>query len=106
MAAAFRSENAQEWIELGWIKQKGGKTVHAWAFEGDLPESFECKSNLFELEWPPRSDLKTRRSGLNSAGSSKKAAKLCMRGRLKAICQNHSSANQTCLNWNGRRVPI
>ena len=44
-----------EWIELGSIKQKGGKTVHAWAFEGDLPESFELKSNLFEMEWPPRS---------------------------------------------------
>ena len=44
-----------EWIELGSIKQKGGKIVHAWAFEGDLPESFECKSNLFEMEWPPRS---------------------------------------------------
>ena len=50
-----RPENAQEWIELGWIKQKGGKTVHAWAFEGNLPECFEVKSNLFELEWPPRS---------------------------------------------------
>ena len=50
-----RPENAQGWIELGWIKQKGGKIVHAWAFEGDLPEAFECKSNLFELEWPPRS---------------------------------------------------
>jgi predicted NUDIX family NTP pyrophosphohydrolase len=44
-----------EWIELGSIEQKGGKTVHAWAFEGDLPESFEPKSNLFEIEWPPRS---------------------------------------------------
>jgi predicted NUDIX family NTP pyrophosphohydrolase len=44
-----------EWIELGSIKQKGGKSVHAWAFEGDLPESFEPKSNLFEIEWPPRS---------------------------------------------------
>jgi predicted NUDIX family NTP pyrophosphohydrolase len=43
------------WIELGWIKQKGGKTVHAWAFEGDLAESFKLKSNLFEMEWPPRS---------------------------------------------------
>jgi len=52
----FRPENVQRWIELGWIKQKGGKIVHAWAFEGDLPEPFECKSNLFELEWPPRSD--------------------------------------------------
>ena len=44
-----------DWIELGSIKQKGGKTVHAWAFEGDLPDSFEVKSNTFEIEWPPRS---------------------------------------------------
>jgi predicted NUDIX family NTP pyrophosphohydrolase len=44
-----------EWIQLGSIKQKGGKTVYAWAFEGDLPESFQPKSNLFEIEWPPRS---------------------------------------------------
>jgi predicted NUDIX family NTP pyrophosphohydrolase len=43
------------WIELGSIKQKGGKTVHAWAFEGDLPNSFKVKSNTFEMEWPPRS---------------------------------------------------
>ena len=43
------------WIELGSIKQKGGKTVYAWAFEGDLPKSFKLKSNTFEMEWPPRS---------------------------------------------------
>jgi predicted NUDIX family NTP pyrophosphohydrolase len=51
----FRPESFRGWIELGSIKQKGGKTVHAWAFEGDLPESFELKSNLFEMEWPLRS---------------------------------------------------
>lgn len=51
----FRPENVQSWIELGWIQQKGGKIVHAWAFEGDLPEGFQCNSNLFELEWPRRS---------------------------------------------------
>ena len=33
----------------------GGKTVHAWAFEGDLPRPFELKCNTFEIEWPPRS---------------------------------------------------
>ena len=43
------------WLPLGSIKQKGGKTVHAWAFEGDLEENFELKSNLFEMEWPRRS---------------------------------------------------
>jgi predicted NUDIX family NTP pyrophosphohydrolase len=50
-----RPENVRQWIELGWIRQKGGKFVHAWAFEGDLPEGFTCKSNLFEIEWPPGS---------------------------------------------------
>jgi predicted NUDIX family NTP pyrophosphohydrolase len=44
-----------DWIPLGSIKQKGGKTVHAWAVEGDLPEQFQLKSNLFEIEYPPRS---------------------------------------------------
>jgi len=43
------------WIPLGSISQKAGKIVHAWAFAGDLPESFKLKSNLFEMEWPPRS---------------------------------------------------
>lgn len=43
------------WIPVGSIKQKGGKTIHGWAFEGDLPELFELRSNTFQLEWPPRS---------------------------------------------------
>ncbi|HEY5992231.1 MAG TPA: NUDIX domain-containing protein [Candidatus Udaeobacter sp.] len=51
----FRPKNVRDYIELGSIVQKGGKTVHGWAFEGDLPEPFDVKSNLFEMEWPPRS---------------------------------------------------
>lgn len=43
------------WIDLGSVKQKGGKTVHAWAFAGDLEPNFKLASNTFELEWPPRS---------------------------------------------------
>jgi predicted NUDIX family NTP pyrophosphohydrolase len=46
---------AVNWIELGSVKQKGGKIVHAWAFEGDCPADFVAVSNTFELEWPPRS---------------------------------------------------
>lgn len=42
-------------FELGSIKQKGGKVVHAWAFEGDWDPSQGVQSNLFQLEWPPRS---------------------------------------------------
>ncbi len=44
-----------EFHSLGEIKQKGGKVVHAWAFEGDLPAAFQLKSNRFEMEWPPQS---------------------------------------------------
>ena len=44
-----------DWIELGSIKQKGGKTVHAWAFAGDLKDDFKLTSSTFEMEWPPRS---------------------------------------------------
>ena len=46
---------AAEWIELGTVKQKGGKTIHAWAFAGDLPPNFVPVSNTFTIEWPPRS---------------------------------------------------
>jgi predicted NUDIX family NTP pyrophosphohydrolase len=41
-------------IELGEIKQKGGKVVDAWALEGDLDPA-TAESNTFPLEWPPRS---------------------------------------------------
>jgi len=43
------------YLPLGTIKQKGGKIVHAWAVEGDLPPDFVQCSNTFRLEWPPRS---------------------------------------------------
>ena len=40
--------------DLGEIRQAGGKTVLAWAVEGDLDAS-AIVSNTFELEWPPKS---------------------------------------------------
>ncbi len=46
---------AGEWMEIGSIKQKGGKIVHGWAFEGDLPEDFAHRCNTFEMMWPPGS---------------------------------------------------
>jgi predicted NUDIX family NTP pyrophosphohydrolase len=41
-------------VELGSIIQKGGKTVHGWAMEGDLDPA-AAVSNTFEIVWPPRS---------------------------------------------------
>ena len=43
-----------KFVELAPIKQKGGKIVRAWAFEGDC-EPDKIKSNTFSMEWPPRS---------------------------------------------------
>lgn len=41
-------------LPLGSVRQKSGKLVHAWAFEGDCDPS-ALRSNGFEMEWPPRS---------------------------------------------------
>jgi len=54
----FREELGAEpppgpYLELGTVKQKGGKTVHAWACEGDF--AGPARSNTFRMEWPPRS---------------------------------------------------
>jgi predicted NUDIX family NTP pyrophosphohydrolase len=40
--------------ELGTVKNKGGKLIHAWALVGDLDLSGFVSSS-FDLEWPPRS---------------------------------------------------
>jgi predicted NUDIX family NTP pyrophosphohydrolase len=39
---------------LGHIRQKGGKVVHAWAFEGDCDPA-AMRSNTYRVQWPPRS---------------------------------------------------
>jgi predicted NUDIX family NTP pyrophosphohydrolase len=43
-----------EFLDLGAHKQPGGKTVVAWACEGDFDPA-SLTSNMFSLEWPPRS---------------------------------------------------
>jgi len=68
-------------LDLGEVRQKSGKLVHAWALEGDL-DTTRVKSNTCEIEWPPRSgkrieipevdraewfDLKTAREKINRA---------------------------------------
>ena len=48
------------YTELGWIRQKGGKTIFAWAFEGDVDDTKPIRSNHVEIEWPPGSGRKRR----------------------------------------------
>lgn len=59
---AARREFAEEtgfsatppFLELGVIRQKSGKLVAAWAFEGDCDPA-ALVSNTCEIEWPPHS---------------------------------------------------
>ena len=54
-------------LPLGEIKQAGGKTVIAWAFQGDCdPE--KIASNTFSLEWPPRSGRRIQVPEIDRAG--------------------------------------
>lgn len=54
----FREETgippAGPFIPLGSIRQKAGKVVHAWAWEGDADAS-AIVSNTARVEWPPGS---------------------------------------------------
>lgn len=43
-----------EFIALTPLKQPSGKIISAWAFEGDCDPS-AMKSNMFTMEWPPKS---------------------------------------------------
>jgi predicted NUDIX family NTP pyrophosphohydrolase len=41
-------------LPLGEVRQRGGKRVSAWAFEGD-GDPAAIRSNTIMMEWPPRS---------------------------------------------------
>jgi predicted NUDIX family NTP pyrophosphohydrolase len=43
-----------ELVDLGEIRQRGGKVVTAWALAGDA-DADAIHSNTFSMEWPPRS---------------------------------------------------
>ncbi len=64
LLAAARREFKEEtnlearppFLELTPLKQKSGKTIHCWAFEGEH-DLARFKSGAFTLEWPPRSGM-------------------------------------------------
>jgi predicted NUDIX family NTP pyrophosphohydrolase len=56
-----------EFILLTPVKQKNGKLVHAWAVEADVDLS-AVQSNLFEMEWPPKSGKMQRFPEVDKGG--------------------------------------
>ena len=49
-------ESAGPYLPLGHVTQRGGKVVHAWAFEGDCDPS-RLVSMETTIEWPPNSGI-------------------------------------------------
>lgn len=47
---------AGDFIDLGFVRQKSGKVVDAWAFEGSCDPT-ELRSNMCYVQWPPRSGM-------------------------------------------------
>jgi predicted NUDIX family NTP pyrophosphohydrolase len=51
---AAPSLDPEQLIDLGWVRQRSGKVVEAWAAEADFDPA-QLRSNTFAIEWPPRS---------------------------------------------------
>jgi len=43
-----------EFVPLQSVKLRSGKVVHAWALQADF-DTAALRSNLFSMEWPPKS---------------------------------------------------
>ncbi len=58
---------AGKMMELKPIKQPSGKIVSVWAVEDDF-EATKIKSNLFSMEWPPKSGRQQEFPEVDRAG--------------------------------------
>ena len=67
----FKEETGQSvdgnFIPLKLVTLKSGKIIHAWAVEGDVNHE-TIFSNLFEMEWPPKSGKKQSFPEIDRAG--------------------------------------
>jgi predicted NUDIX family NTP pyrophosphohydrolase len=52
---------------IGTLKQPSGKVIHAWAAESDF-DAASVKSNLFSMEWPPKSGQMVEFPEIDRAG--------------------------------------
>ena len=56
-----------EFIPLAPVKIKSGKLISAWAIKAELEYTF-IKSNVFEMEWPPKSGKQQFFAEVDKAG--------------------------------------
>lgn len=58
---------ADDLLELGTVRQRGGKVITVWAAAGDLDPA-AIASDTFEIEWPPRSGNRREFPEVDRAG--------------------------------------
>ena len=77
-----------EFRRLDPLKQRSGKVIHAWAIEADCDAS-QVRSNLFSIEWPPKSGQVQKFPEVDRAGwfSIPEARKRLIAGQLGFIDQ-------------------
>jgi predicted NUDIX family NTP pyrophosphohydrolase len=77
---------AGPFIELGAVKQPGGKIIHAWAAEGDADPQ-HLTSNKFVMEWPPKSGKSATFPEVDRAGwfTSGEARRKILKGQIPLI---------------------
>ena len=82
-------------LPLGEVRQKAGKTVLAWAWEGDLDAS-RARSHTFVIEWRPRSGRRMEVPeadrcewfGVAAAREKLNAAQVALLDRLEALLRD------------------
>jgi predicted NUDIX family NTP pyrophosphohydrolase len=99
----FREETGIEpqgpFLDLGSVRQKAGKVVHAWAWEGDA-DATAIVSNTTSLEWPRRSGRRITFPEVDRCGwfGSDRARELMnpaqaeLVGRLQEVLESRDSA--------------
>ena len=85
-------------LDLGVIKQAGGKAVAAWAFEGNCDPQ-HLKSNRCQIEWPPRSNRlieipEVDRGGWFSIPEAKKRILKSQQPLLEILCRSLHQSEQ------------
>jgi predicted NUDIX family NTP pyrophosphohydrolase len=67
----FREETGWQsegpYLSLGQVRQRSGKTIHAWGFRGSFDPA-SLQSNRFEIEWPPKSGRRVQFPEIDRAG--------------------------------------
>jgi predicted NUDIX family NTP pyrophosphohydrolase len=83
-------------VALGDIVQPGRKVVTAFALEGEF-EPAELRSNVFELEWPPRSGRRQTFPEVDRAAwfSPDEAQRRILAGQRELIVRLLAALNET-----------